>query len=303
MGEEFAEEGRQRWLFRPSRANQSDVTLANRIVAAVAEQNGVEPEALKTPLAEAVDKGVIEALDDAAGDGEPSPYPVVEFVYCGCTVWVDGNGNVTVRRQAGTTERDSMGRGSTETTYQPLDDPSGAKAHRQAAMREAADVIAARERPFEDRLEGLLEVVRTTLGVKLATLSYVNEGSYVFEAVDTTPGVTLRPGEVVALSDTVCQRVVETGDGLVFRDVLVDAPELAESTGGIASYIGVPVFVDGEVYGTFCFYDTDPREEEFSKWERTFVELLSQWVSSELERRHRERALQATPTERPVNQS
>ncbi|SEH62667.1 Signal transduction histidine kinase [Halopenitus malekzadehii] len=48
--------------------------------------------------------------------------------------------------------------------------------------------------------------------------------------------------------------------------------------------MGAPVYVDDEVYGTFCFYDTEPRDGQFSEWEVTLVDLLSQWVSYELQR-------------------
>lgn len=274
------------------------VNLVHRITAAVAEQEGVDPEALETPLKDTVDTDMIHALDSCTGDQQTSAYPVVEFLYYGYTVWVDGNGTITVSEPAGTTERYS-----TEPRNRLSDNRSGEMDHRKAAMKKATDVIAARERPFDERLDGLLEIVRNTLAVESATLSYVNDDAYVFEAVDTTPSVEQQAGEVVALPDTVCKRVVETEQPLVLRDVLVDAPELTGSAIGVASYIGVPVFVDGEVYGTFCFYDSNPRDEGFSEWELTFVELLSRWVSSELERRDRERALAATTIERPSNRS
>jgi len=54
---------------------------------------------------------------------------------------------------------------------------------------------------------------------------------------------------------------------------------------GISCYIGGPVFVNDEVYGTFCFYDTEPRDTQFSGWEVTLVDLMSRWVSYELQRK------------------
>jgi signal transduction histidine kinase len=50
----------------------------------------------------------------------------------------------------------------------------------------------------------------------------------------------------------------------------------------VACYLGAPVIVDDEVYGTFCFYDHDPRHAGFSDWEVTLVDLMAQWVSYEL---------------------
>jgi signal transduction histidine kinase len=74
---------------------------------------------------------------------------------------------------------------------------------------------------------------------------------------------------------------------LVIEDVSSDA-DLAERAGytdwGISCYLGAPVTVDGDVYGTFCFYEEEPREEPFSDWQVTLVDLMAQWVSYELER-------------------
>jgi signal transduction histidine kinase len=44
--------------------------------------------------------------------------------------------------------------------------------------------------------------------------------------------------------------------------------------------------VNDEVYGTFCFYDTQSRSDEFSAWHVTLVDLMSRWVGYELERQH-----------------
>lgn len=53
------------------------------------------------------------------------------------------------------------------------------------------------------------------------------------------------------------------------------------------------MFVDDEVYGTFCFYDSDAKADQFSEWEVTLIDLMSQWVSYELQRRQMNVQLQA----------
>jgi signal transduction histidine kinase len=87
---------------------------------------------------------------------------------------------------------------------------------------------------------------------------------------------------------TNCERVVLTEETLVLGNVAEEAPELADRAGnrelGINCYLGTPVIVDDEVYGTFCFYDTDARTEPFSDWEVTLVDLMGRWVSAALER-------------------
>lgn len=52
----------------------------------------------------------------------------------------------------------------------------------------------------------------------------------------------------------------------------------------LGSYIGTRVTVDDSLYGTVFFASATPRDEPFTEAERTFVRLMSQWVSYELER-------------------
>jgi signal transduction histidine kinase len=169
---------------------------------------------------------------------------------------------------------------------------------RERALRDAYEVIATSEGLVSAQIEALLGVVRETVGMDYATLSRVDEATdeYVFEAVDAPADADLEAGDTTSLRATNCERVVGTERTLVLEDVEADAPELADRAGnaewGISCYIGAPVVVDGEVYGTFCFYDMEARAEEFTDWEVTFVDLLSGWVSSTLERERRERDLE-----------
>ncbi|WP_267642663.1 receiver/sensor box histidine kinase [Haloarchaeobius amylolyticus] len=168
------------------------------------------------------------------------------------------------------------------------DEENEALARRERALREAYDIAADMERPFEDRVADLLHVVRETVGTDYATLSRVHDDDYVFESIDAPTDADLEAGDVIPLEATNCERVVETERTLVLDDVERDAPELADKSGnadwGISCYLGAPVIVGGEPYGTFCFYDTEAREEAFSEWQVTFVDIFADWVSYELER-------------------
>jgi PAS domain S-box-containing protein len=164
---------------------------------------------------------------------------------------------------------------------------------RERVYRELYETMADTTRSFEERVDTLLEMGCAVLGANYGTLSRVEGDDYVFEAV-RAPGDSIQEGDVVPVSATNCERVAATERTLVLANVAQDAPELTGKAGyeewGIACYLGAPVFVDGEVYGTFCFYDDQPRAEEFSDWEVTLVDLMSQWVSYELTRkRNRER--------------
>jgi len=158
-------------------------------------------------------------------------------------------------------------------------------ATRETALREIYEAIADRESTFEERVDDLLRIGQRVLGTEYGTLSHVQGDQYVFEVVRSPGG--LEVGDTVDLAATNCERIVLTEETLVLGNVAEDAPDLADRPGnrewGIRCYLGTPVVVDDEVYGTFCFYDSDPRTEPFSDWEVTLVDLMGRWVSAALE--------------------
>lgn len=171
-----------------------------------------------------------------------------------------------------------------------------ALAHRETVLREIHDVIADREKSFREQVRALLELGRRELDMTNGTLSHIDGEEYVFEVVSSGDG-SVSEGDVAPTAATNCEIVAADEESLALGDVLRDAPEQADRAGytewGITCYLGAPVFLDDEVYGTFCFFDTEPRDGQFSDWEVTFVDLLSQWASYELQRERRREELAA----------
>ena len=164
---------------------------------------------------------------------------------------------------------------------------------RERTLRELYEVISDTTRSFDEQVRGLLEIGTDAIGVEYGSLSRVRGDTYTFEVVEAPAG-TIAPGDVVDLSATNCERAVLTEGTVVLADVAADfeASERDGHTGwGIDCYVGTPVFVDEEVYGTFCFYSEERRSEPFSEWEVTLVDLMGKWISYELDRRRTEERL------------
>lgn len=156
-------------------------------------------------------------------------------------------------------------------------------ADREQALRSAYEIITDSELSVSEQIDGLLEIGRDHLGTDYATFSHIHDDQYEFERVAVSPEIDLEDGDATnRIELPVCERVYQTGDSLVLSDVAAEAPELVDLEWGVACYLGAPVEVNGAPYGTFCFYDIEPRSEAFSDWEQTFVELLGDWVGSEL---------------------
>lgn len=74
---------------------QPNVSLSDRIVRAVAAEDGVEPLELPTPLYEAIDPDALEALFQPSGTSKNDSKLVVTFPYGGYSVTVT-NGEVSL---------------------------------------------------------------------------------------------------------------------------------------------------------------------------------------------------------------
>jgi PAS domain S-box-containing protein len=160
--------------------------------------------------------------------------------------------------------------------------------NREEILREMYNIISNRDQPFAEQVEALLELGRQELDVAYGTLSEIRGEDYIFEIV-AADDESIQAGDVVPVSATNCEIAANTERTLVLGDIERDAPEETDRAGftewGISCYLGAPVFVDDGVYGTFCFYDTEPRAGQFSEWEVTLVDLMSRWVSYELQRK------------------
>lgn len=155
---------------------------------------------------------------------------------------------------------------------------------RERALRAACELLSA-DLAFSSKLDEVLELAADVLETDYATLSrvHVDAGTYVFERVAVPPDSDLEAGETTPLEHLPsCRRVVESGETLVLADVPAAAPQLTDPVWDIRCYLGAPVTAGGSVYGTFCFFDTEPRAEAFADWQVEFFGLLADWASNAL---------------------
>ncbi len=142
---------------------------------------------------------------------------------------------------------------------------------REAALHDLArTVIDSVATPVDE----LLELGRETLDVQYGALVQ-GEGAdaeVLVESVDgTVPHAT---GDDLPLAPDLG---TPTAEGSSVTTATTDADD-AE---GFGAYIGSTIYVGDRRYGTLCFCDAGDREG-FTEWERTFVELLGNWLGHEL---------------------
>ena len=145
---------------------------------------------------------------------------------------------------------------------------------------------------IRERQRRLLAVGREFLGVENAHVERaVDEETHrVAVSVNDDHPVVTR-GETFDRAGTFCRRTLDGESALAVSDAVAQgwASDPAREARGLDCYLGAPIRVGGERYGTVCFVSRNPRTHEFAPNERAFVELLAHLLGRLLEeRRHAE---------------
>ncbi|WP_254840888.1 PAS domain S-box protein [Natronomonas marina] len=177
-------------------------------------------------------------------------------------------------------------------------DGGEAETRHERALRDLHRVSTADHDGFEALAEELLAVGCEYLDLDIGFLASVDEADDRFEVVSARGDhPKIQPGGVASLSTTYCRRAIDAESPLTVTDAASDPEWRADPAVekyGLGCYVGGTITVDGETVGTLCFADEAAREVDFSAVERSFVELLVERVSHELEREDREAELRAT---------
>ena len=151
-------------------------------------------------------------------------------------------------------------------------------------LRRLGDAIAAAPTDADGAIDGVLDAIRDAYNVDYAGLARIVDDDFRFVAGRGVAGLREALAETVPLVDTYCETTVAEGrtvasnpDGGVGDR---EQPPIGRRL-GLECYLGTPVYVDDELFGTLCVVDRS-RRRGFAEWERTGIELAARWVAREL---------------------
>lgn len=151
-------------------------------------------------------------------------------------------------------------------------------------LRELQQLMIASDEQFAERLHEVLGLGAERLALPYGFVTAIEDGvQSVLDAVGDHE--LLQPGESAPLLQTYCRKTL-AADGLVTISNAVDAGwgnDPAYETFDLGCYIGAPVEIGSDHYGTLCFAATEPREP-FTDDETLFVEFAAAWTGWQLER-------------------
>ena len=163
----------------------------------------------------------------------------------------------------------------------------------ERALRDLQRLASDHERSVDEKLDRALAVGCERLDLPLGFVTHIEDDT---QTIVATHGdnEALEPGTSAPLSETYCRRTIESDGALSVEHAGEEgwAGDPAYEQFGLECYFGGTLHVGGERYGTLCFADEVARERPFTDSEETFIELLVEWVSYELDRREREAELE-----------
>jgi signal transduction histidine kinase len=112
-----------------------------------------------------------------------------------------------------------------------------------------------------DAIPNILEVVCRTTGLGFAAVARVTEDHWVACAVRDEIAFGLQPGGELQVETTICDEIRDSGQLVVIDHAAEDAVFCNHPTPkmyGFQSYISVPIYRDGQFFGTLCAIDPRP---------------------------------------------
>lgn len=147
------------------------------------------------------------------------------------------------------------------------------------------EIAAHSHLPPAERWQRALAIVGRHLGLEFAIISQVVGKTYTIFA-HVSPPDTLQDGQSFELGNTYCDITLRQNGVVAIADIkaspYLDHP--CYRTFRLEAYIGAPVSVGGEIFGTVNFSSANPYLRTFDDADIEFVNLLARWVGSAIER-------------------
>ncbi|PCK31293.1 response regulator [Pseudoalteromonas piscicida] len=154
---------------------------------------------------------------------------------------------------------------------------------------------------FDEKVTALLLLGLDVFALDIAIVAEIHAHIYTVKHV-ITPDNALLPGTEFNFTDTYCWHTYQADSALSFSHAGKSsiATHPCYQNFALESYIGAPIIVDGQRYGTVNFSASGAKAEDFTQEHLDYVSLLGQWIGVEISRQkslkqlqHRSEALAA----------
>lgn len=151
---------------------------------------------------------------------------------------------------------------------------------------------------FNEKMLALLAVGIEVFDLQLGIVSEIINDQYIVRYA-ISPDNSLEAGTVFLLKNTYCVHTLNANKSTSFHhagESHINQHPCYQGF-GLESYIGAPLLVDGQRYGTLNFSAEAPRAKRFTKEDHDLIELLALWIGNEIARNQKILLLEAQQAE------
>jgi signal transduction histidine kinase/CheY-like chemotaxis protein len=152
-------------------------------------------------------------------------------------------------------------------------------------LRSFHNIVSDQQQSFDEKIDNLLKFGLNVFDLEIAIISEVIGSQYVVRHVITADN-SLAVGTVFDLAGTYCVHTLAASKALAFHQTSTSriAHHPCYVNFQLESYIGAPIKVGKDIYGTVNF--SSPNSSiPFSEQAHDYVELFAQWLGSEFARK------------------
>lgn len=155
----------------------------------------------------------------------------------------------------------------------------------QAALHSLNEIASLSAVDPDEQLRRALSLGARYLGLSSGVISQIKGDDYKVHIQFSAQGQRAAP-PASPLAKTYCSLIMSRRDLVAEDDI--PASEYRQHPAylltQIESYIGAPLWINGEIYGTLCFNSRKTRHHQYDSLDQDFVRLLARWISSVVER-------------------
>ena len=174
----------------------------------------------------------------------------------------------------------------------------GERVQFEDSLRRLYSISSSRAMSGDEKIVAMLEVGATHFDLPLGIVSEITADEYVIKYA-VCPHDEISPGQSFTLGETYCLHTLHADGPTGFHEAgtsdIRDHPCYRKF--GLEAYIGAPLLVDGERYGTINFSRPTAKDKPFSSNDLEIVRMFSEWIGHEIARQRDLEALERAQAE------
>ncbi|WP_417687167.1 diguanylate cyclase [Roseibium sp.] len=162
----------------------------------------------------------------------------------------------------------------------------------ERTLAELYSVTSTRELSSAQKIQQILRIGCEHFDLPFGIISRIVGQNFTIKWVEC-PNGELDRGASFPLADTYCSNTLKVNQPVAIAHTAESELALhpCYKTFALETYVGAPLLVDGEIYGTINFTGTEPRKRAFTKTDMEIIRQFADWVGNEIAREQDHKAL------------